>query len=138
MSPLPNIELVSFLIIIIARHFSFKSLIAVYTYVFLEILVYPLGDWVIGYLYVWAIFAFIICIIRKIDSVVVYTLISGIFGFLFETFFLPIYYFEGGIGYAAAKLISGARFSLYHGIGNIVLCFLLYIPITKAAKKAFK
>ncbi len=138
MASLPNIELVTFLIIIIARSFGFKSLISVYTYVFLEILIFPKGDWVVAYLYAWAIFALIICLIRKIDSVWVYTLLSGIFGFLFEALFIPVYYIEGGIAYALAKLISGAEFSLIHGFSNIILTLILYKPITKAAQKAFK
>ncbi len=138
MDPLPNIELVSFLIIITARQFGIKSLISVYTFVLSQFILYPMGDWLVGYLYIWAIFAIIVWVIRKIDSVWIYALVSGIFGLSFDILMLPVYFVEGGFAFSVAKIVSGAGFSLIHGVGNFVLCLILYKPITKAAKKAFK
>ncbi len=138
MDPLPNIELVSFLIIITARYYGVKSLISVYTFVLSQILLYPMGDWLVGYLYIWAIFTVIICLIRKIDSAFVFALVSGIFGLSFDILMFPVYFIEGGFAFALGKIISGAVFSLIHGGGNFVLALILYKPIVKAADKAFK
>ena len=135
MAPLTNIELVSFLIIIVARKFGFKSLLSVYIFVFLEIFTYGLAEWVICYLYVWAILAVIVCLFRKIESPIFYTLLCSAFGFLFGTLCSPVSFIMGGFGYGISWLISGLRFDLLHGCGNFLLTFFLYKPIWAVAKK---
>ena len=138
MSQLPNIELVSLLIIVIARKFGLKSLVSVYVFVGCEILTYGLSMWVINYLYVWAILALVVCLVRKIDSRILYTLISGIFGLLFDVFCSIPYFFTGGITFALTYIANGLVFDIIHGVGNIVLTFLLYRPVTKALETAIK
>lgn len=135
MASLPNIELVSFLIIITARKYGFKSLISVYIFVFLEVVTYGLAQWVISYLYVWAILAVVASIIKKVDNVIVYTLVSGLFGFLFGVLCSPVSFAVGGFGYGIAWILSGLWFDFLHGCGNLVLTFLLYKPIMKALQK---
>ncbi len=132
MAPLPNIELVSFLIIITARRFGFKSLISVYIFAFLEIITYGLHIWSINYLYVWTILVLIILPIRKINNVILYTVVSGIFGLIFGTLCSIPYFITGGIPAGIAYIIGGFSFDIPHCIGNIVLTLILYIPITKA------
>lgn len=137
MAPLPNIELVSFLIILTTRKFGIKSLWSVYIFVILEILYHGLHLWVMSYLYVWAILVFIILLVRKLDSVMLYTLISSIYGFLFGTLCSVPYFITGGIGGGISWIISGivSGFDIYHGVGNFVLMFLLYKPISKVFEK---
>ncbi len=135
MSSLPNIELVSFLIIVTARKYGFKSLLSVYIFVFLEIATYGLAQWVISYLYVWAILTLVVCVLKKIDNVIVYTVISALFGFLFGTLCSPVSFAVGGFGYGVSWIISGLWFDFLHGCGNLLLTFLLYKPITKALEK---
>ena len=137
MAPLSNIELVSFLIILTTRKFGIKSLWSVYIFVILEILYHGLHLWIICYLYVWAILVFIILFVRKLDSVMLYTLISSIYGFLFGTLCSIPYFITGGIGGGVAWIISGivSGFDIYHGVGNFVLMFLLYKPISKVFEK---
>lgn len=132
MAPLPNIELVSFLTIIVARRFSFKSLISVYVFAFLEIMTYGIHIWVLNYLYVWAILVLIVILFRKIDNVILYTVISGIFGIAFGTLCSVPYFVTGGVSMGVAWIISGFSFDITHCIGNVVLTAILYIPITKA------
>ena len=132
MASLPNIELVSFLIIIVTRRFGFKSLISVYIFTFLEIMTYGIHIWNIMYLYVWAILALVVIIFRKIDNVILYTVISGLFGILFGTLCSIPYFITGGISMGVAWIISGFSFDIPHCIGNVVLTAILYIPITKA------
>lgn len=137
MAPLSNIELVSFLIILTTRKFGIKSLWSVYIFVILEILYHGLHLWVMSYLYVWAILVFIILLVRKLDSVMLYTLISSIYGFLFGTLCSVPYFITGGIGGGISWIISGivSGFDIYHGVGNFVLMFLLYKPISKVFEK---
>lgn len=132
MAPLPNIELVSFLTIIVARRFGFKSFISVYIFAFLEIMTYGIAIWNVMYLYVWAILALVVIPIRKIDNVFLYTAVSGVFGILFGTLCSVPYFITGGVSMGVAWIISGFSFDITHCIGNVVLTAILYIPITKA------
>ncbi|MBR6564932.1 MAG: hypothetical protein IKK71_05805 [Clostridia bacterium] len=137
MASLTNIELVSFLIVLTTKKFGLKSLWSVYIFVILEALTYGFEIWVICYLYVWAILVFIILLVRKLDSVMLYTLISSIYGFLFGTLCSVPYFITGGIGGGISWIIGGivSGFDIYHGVGNFVLMFLLYKPISKVFEK---
>ncbi len=132
MAPLPNIEIVSFLTVIVTRRFGFKSLISVYVFAFLEIMTYGLHIWALNYLYVWAILVIVVIPLRKIDNVVLYTVVSGLFGMAFGTLCSIPYFITGGISMGVAYILSGISFDIPHCIGNIVLMVILYIPITKA------
>ena len=74
MAALPNIEIVTLLIILTTRKFGYKAFVSVYIFVGCEVLTYGLSMWVINYLYVWAILCVLILIIKKIDDAVLYTL----------------------------------------------------------------
>lgn len=136
MASLPNIELVSFLIILTARKFGVKSFASVYIFVALEILTYGIHIWNICYMYVWAILVFVVCLVRKKDSVILFALISGIFGLLFGTLCSPVAFFTGGFGYGISWIISGLWFDLLHCFGNALSTFLLYKPLSKVLDKA--
>lgn len=135
MSSLPNIEIVSLLIILTAKKFSYKSLLSVYVFVFCEIMTYGLSLWVVNYLYVWAILAFSVCLIRKAESVWVYTALSGIFGILFGTLCSIPYFFIGGFSFGISYIISGLWYDVLHCAGNIILTPILFIPLEKVFKK---
>ena len=136
MASLTNIEIVSFLVILTARKFGVKSLLSVYIFVGLEILTYGIAEWVIGYLYVWAILALVACLLRKFDSRILFTLVSAIFGFLFGILCSPVSFIIGGFGYGISWIISGLPYDLAHGFGNLLLTFLLYKPLITALDKA--
>ncbi len=138
MAPLPNIEIVSILIIITARKFGVKSLLAVYIFVGCEILTYGISMWVINYLYVWAVLCIIVCLIRGIDNIWVYTLINALYGLFFGILCSVPYFLVGGIGAGIASIISGLPFDLAHCAGNFVTALFLYKPLTTAINKAIK
>ena len=68
MSPLPNIEPVSLLVMLFAVTFGWKALYPVYIFVVMEILYYGFNIWNIYYLYVWAILAVATLLLRKHQS----------------------------------------------------------------------
>lgn len=135
MASLPNIELVSFLIIITVQKFGFKSMASVYIFVLLEILTYGLSTWVICYLYVWAVLVLLAWVFEKINNNLILALVSGIFGLLFGTLCSFPYFFIGGFGYGVSWIISGIPYDLLHGAGNFLLMLLLYKPVKKAFDK---
>ena len=68
MAFLPNIEVVSTLIILYTL--SYKKLVfpILYTFVLLEGVVFGFGIWWVSYLYIWSILALIVLALRKMDS----------------------------------------------------------------------
>lgn len=135
MSPLPNIEIVSLLIILITRKFGCKAFLAVYVFVGCEILTYGLSMWVVNYLYVWDILVLAVLIIKGIDNILVYAFVSGIYGLLFGTFCSVPYFLIGGIAMGVGNIISGIGFDFTHCIGNFILVLVLYRPLTNTFAK---
>ena len=138
MSSLPNIELVSLLIIVVTRKFGVKALSSVYIFVLCEIFTYGLSIWVINYLYVWAILCIAICCSKKINNTFFYAFIAGVFGLLFGTLCSFPYFIIGGFSMGIANIVGGMSFDLMHCGGNFILTVILYKPITKVLDRAVK
>ena len=138
MAPLPNIEIVSLLMILTTRKFGYKVFISVYVFVGCEIFTYGLEMWAINYLYVWDVLILAVLIIRKVDNVIVYTLLSSIFGLTFDIFCSIPYFLTGGIAGGVAYIIKGVNFSFLHCYGNFITTILLYTPLTKVMNKVIK
>lgn len=138
MASLPNIEIVSILIIVIARKFSYRVIFSIYIFVLCEIFTYGLSMWVINYLYVWLILAVIICLVRKIDSAIIYAFISAVFGLVFGTLCSIPYFITMGMGGGIAYIVNGLWFDILHCGGNFIIAIVLYKPLTKALEKALK
>lgn len=138
MSQLPNIEIVTLLIIITTRKFGYKALMAVYVFVGCEILTYGLSMWVMNYLYIWAILCLIILFLRKLDNNIFYAVLGGIYGLIFGSLCSIPYFISGGMNMGIVYIISGLKFDVLHCIGNLILIILLYTPLTKALDKAIK
>lgn len=138
LAPIPNVELVSLLIIVYTKIFRKKVFIIIYGFVILEGLVYGFGVWWIMYLYVWSILAIVVMIFHKQNSAVWWAIISGIFGFVFGVLCSIPYYFIGGMHGAIAYWIAGIPFDLIHGFGNIVVALVLYKPISTLLDKLVK
>ena len=138
LAALPNIEVVSLLIILLTHHVGLKALWSVYTFVAVQLLIYPSGVWMISYLYVWAILVFAVCLLRRFGNPLLYTIIAGVFGILFGVLCSVPAFFIGGFGYGVSWIISGLSFDLTHCIGNILTTALLFYPLDKAMQKALK
>ena len=80
---IPNVELVSLLIIIYTQVYKKKVFYIIYAFAILEGIYYGFGIWWFMYLYVWSILAIITLILIKQKSIFVWTFVSGIFGLVF-------------------------------------------------------
>lgn len=132
---LPNIELVSLLVILYTQLFKKKALAAIYLFALLEGLVYGFGVWWIVYLYVWPVLALIAYLFRRNTSVLMWAVISGIFGLCFGAMCAIPYFIIGGIYGGFSYFIAGIPFDLLHCGGNIVVMLLLYRPLRAALEK---
>ena len=79
---LPNVELVSLLIILYTRHLKYRALPVIYVFVVLEGLVFGFGIWWFIYLYIWAVLFAMTMMMQKNQSLLGWAILSGGFGLL--------------------------------------------------------
>lgn len=135
MSPLPNIEPVSLLVMLFAVTFGRKSLLPIYVYVLLELTVFGFGLWTAAYLYVWAILALVARLLRRMESPLGWAILSGTFGLLFGGLCVPVCLLTGGPAFAWSWWLSGIPFDLAHCAGNFALALVLFRPAHRLLKR---
>ena len=134
---LPNIEVISLLVILYTLFFKKKTLYIIYIFALLEGLVYGFGIWWIMYLYVWTILWGITMLWKKEKSPVVWAFISGFFGLFFGTLCSVPYFITGGVHMGLSWIASGLMMDIIHGIGNFFVALLLFKPLHTAFDKVF-
>ena len=143
LSFLPNIELVSFWVILFTLFFRWRILLAIPAFVLIEGLLYGINLWWISYLYAWPLLALAAWLFRRQQSVLFWSILSGTFGLLFGMFFAIPYVVIGAAGnglwsglYAGFTWwVAGIPYDITHGIGNFVLMLVLYSPVRAAMKR---
>lgn len=135
LSFLPNIEVVTLLIIMYTLFFGRKVFYAIFAFVFLEGCLYGFGVWWIMYLYIWPLLAIITHVFRKQESVWFWSILSGVFGLLFGAMCSIPYFFIGGVNMAVGWWIAGIPYDIVHCISNFVLCLVLFLPLRKVLQK---
>ncbi len=135
MTPLPNIELTSFLLIIFSLYFGKKIYFAIPVFILIEGAIYGFGLWWIMYLYAWPILVFVTRIFKHNTSTVFWATVSGVFGLLFGLMCAIPYLFMGGISTAVSWWIAGIPWDLVHGISSFFIMLLLFKPVTNVIKK---
>lgn len=122
---LPNVELVSFLLILIACHMSLKESLMIATcFCFIQMLLYGFGEWTPIYFLVWNGLVLVVKLI-PFHSKHLLALISGLFGLTFGLYFSLPYLFLS-FETALAYWIKGLFFDLIHCLGNYLIMMLLY------------
>ncbi len=131
---LPNIEVVSTLIILYTLTYKRHVFPVILTFVLLEGIVFGFGIWWISYLYIWNILALIVLALQNIDSALLWAVISGAFGLLFGALCAIPYLVTGGPGAALAYWSAGIPYDILHCGGNFVLTLILYRPLLRLLK----
>lgn len=129
LSFLPNIELVSLLIILFTVIYGWKTLYVIYIFVFAQGLIYGFGIWWINYLYIWTILMLISILFRNKRSPFFWAILSGAFGLCFGALCSIPYFFIGGIPMMVSGFISGIPFDVIHCIGNYSIALTLFKPL---------
>lgn len=146
LSFLPNIELTSFWVILFTIYFGWKILFVIPAFILIEGAMYGFGLWWIMYLYTWPILAILASSFRKNDSAIFWSVLSSVFGLSFGALCSFPYFFigmsAGGIKTGLVDMftwwVAGIPWDIVHGIGNFVLMFVLYKPVSMAMKKIAK
>ena len=132
---LPNIEVVTLLLMVYTSVFRKKVFFIIYIFVLAEGLVYGFGIWWINYLYVWSIQAAVNLLFRKQKSVVFWSILAGFYGITFGALCALPYFAIGGPQAAFAYWVSGLAYDIPHCIGNVVLCLVLFRPLVYILRK---
>lgn len=143
---IPNVELTTFWIILFTLYFGKRILFVIPVFILIEGAMYGFGLWWVMYLYSWPILALITWMLRKMDSAISWSILSGIFGLLYGALCSIPYFIIGTVGEGIqsglasgfAWWIAGIPFDLIHGIANFVLMFVLYHPIKNVLEKCKK
>ena len=136
---LPNIELVSLLIIVYTLTLHKKALYIITIFIILEGFLYGIGLWWINYLYIWFILYLLVMLFRKESSPLQWAIIAGGYGLSFGALCSIPYFFMGlsggtirnGLQSAFAYWIAGIPFDITHGIANFVVVLVLFKPVYK-------
>lgn len=133
LSPLPNIEVVSLLIIVYTCVFGKWSLATLPVFVLGEGLIFGFGIWWFSYLYIWAVLVVITLSAKKlnISNPLFWAAISGFYGLSFGFLTSIPYLFLGGPAAMLGYFIGGITFDFLHAGGNFLLCLVLFLPLTK-------
>ena len=127
---LPNIELVSLLLIVYTRVFGRRAFYPLAVFILLEGALYGFGLWWVSYLYVWPLLVGITLPLRKNQSALLWAILSGGFGLLFGALCSIPYLFAGGPAAAISYWVAGIPFDLLHCAGNAAAA-LLCGPLTR-------
>ena len=140
---LPNVELVTFWIIMFTLFFGPKIIYSIIVFILLEISMHGIHTWVIMYLYMWPALAWIVYLFRKNNTVWFYSILSGFWGLLFGAFcslpYIVIGTVDGGIGSGLIMAfnwwVAGIPFDIIHGIANFASMMVLYTPVRALLEK---
>ena len=138
MSPLPNIEPVTLMVLLMGAVFGWKAIFPVAVYVAAEFLFFGMGMWNLYYLYIWLVPMVLGICLRRMTSPLGWAIAGGSFGLLFGALCTPVNLIIGGPGYALAWWISGISFDLLHCASNFVMALLLFVPLRKLVEKLYR
>jgi energy-coupling factor transport system substrate-specific component len=129
LSFLPNIELVSLLIILFALIFGWKTLYIIYIFITVEGLLFGFGIWWFSWLYIWPVLFIITKIFHRVHSFYYWAVISGIFGLSFGALYAITIVVLDGPSAGFGAWVQGIIFDLVHGIGNFGVALVLFKPL---------
>ncbi len=132
MSYLPNIELVTLLVILYTLFFGKRIYYVLAAFVLIEGCLYGFGIWWVMYLYVWPLLAFLTNCFKKQQSVWFWSIFSGAYGLFYGALCSIPYIVTSGIYGAFAWWVAGIPFDIVHCISNFILCMVLFVPLRKA------
>ena len=129
---LPNVEIVTVLLMAYTTVYRFRALVPIYVFVVIEAVLYPSVSGTLMYLYVWLVpWALVMLLPRAWQRLPAYALIGALFGLAFGTLCAPVhglYFGVYGKG-LLAWIAAGFPWDVTHAVGNFATAFLAPILI---------
>ena len=135
LAPIPNVELVSVLILVTALSYGTEILFSIYIFAILEGLLYGFGIWWIMYLYVWTILALVVILLKNKGTWILWCLVLAFFGLAFGALCSLPYLVAFGPATALAWWIEGIPYDLMHCAGNFASGLIMYKPLMFCMKQ---
>lgn len=133
LNSIPNVEMVTLLVIIFTRQFGWKmTLPATLIFAFIECTYWGFGIWTVTYFYMWPLLVYLTHLNRKADSFWTYVILAAAFGLGFGAFCSLTTLMISGVRAAFVWWIAGIPYDLIHGAANFVICLLLFRPLNNA------
>ena len=137
LSPFPNIELVTTLFIFYSLTLPARTVVAtasVFTTV--QALVWGVGDWVIGYYWIWNLWVLLVVLLKpKIGrDYYKWALLSGFWGLIFGALFALNHGIFYGFNFSIAYWLRGIPFDLVHSISNYLITLITLPPLMRVAE----
>jgi energy-coupling factor transport system substrate-specific component len=140
---LPNIEIVSFWVILFTLTFGLRTIYAIYGFILIEGILYGVHFWWVAYLYVWTILALVTWAFRKQQSVLFWCILSALFGLFFGALCAIPYFITGtlsgglynGLLAGFSWWIAGIPYDFLHCIGNFFTMLILYKPLRNTMQR---
>lgn len=138
LSFLPNIELITLLLIVFTLVFRWKALFVVFAFILVEGIIYGFGLWWFSWIYIWPLLCVFTMLFRKIRSIFFWAIASCVFGLAFGALTAFPLLAISGLKAAIAYWIQGIPFDLVHGISNLFLVLMLYYPLYFVMNKIYR
>lgn len=135
LAAIPNLEPVSLMIMLCAVTLGRRCLFPIFVYVGLEWMVWGFGLWNFNYLYIWVLLAGAAWLLRRMESPLVWALLSGAFGLSFGALCLPVYIIAGGWAYGMSWWVAGIPYDVFHCVGNFIIALLLFSPLRRLLER---
>lgn len=139
LSFLPNIEIVSVLILVFAIRLGAKKTVYItLLYSALNILLWGLNISSIGYFFIWSGYA-VVCskCKRFLNKDITVAIFLGLFGLVFGALF-AILYLPMGVSFAFSYWVNGLIFDLIHCVSNFIIGIWVFEPLLSGFDKAMK
>lgn len=133
---LPNVELVTFLIILFSLTVGTDTFYVTLIFNTLELIQWGFGTWWISYMYVWPLLVVITLLFRKIlkEEFLIWAVVSGGFGLIFGSLFSVLYLFID-VKLAWSYFIAGLPWDAWHAISNFIIMLVAGKPLYKLLLK---
>lgn len=143
LSFLPNVELVSMLIILFTLIYGYKTLFTVLVFNINMGFLYGFGTWIIGYWIIWPLLVVVTMLLadKLRENYLRLSIYSALFGFIFGLLYALPQVLIGGVGFAITYWVNGIPFDIAHTVGNyfsmILLGKVIYTLLNKLNRAYF-
>lgn len=136
LSAIPNVEVVSLLVVCYTLAFGAETYYTVTVFAMLETLAWGFGLWSISYFYVWSVLVTVVLLLKKIlkEDMAAWSVVLGLYGLGFG-FLFAIIYLVVDPSYMLTYWIAGLPWDIWHAITNIVITVSIGKPLLKVIKK---
>lgn len=139
LAPLPNVEIVSVLVLCYTLVYGIETYIIVTVFSVLEVMAWGFGLWTVSYFYVWAVLVTMVLLLKKIikEDMMLWSIVLGLYGLMFGGLFALVYLVVDP-SFMMTYWIAGIPWDVWHAITNTIISIAAGTSVLKVIKIANK